>query len=75
MFMGLSGEEPFKQGLQEYLERYKYQNAEGVDLWEMLQKVCQIVLVFTSLIHQFLSVCTERTGFFRKRGHGLLFGK
>jgi hypothetical protein len=40
MFMGLSGEEPFKQGLQEYLERYKYQNAEGVDLWEMLQKVC-----------------------------------
>uniref|UniRef100_A0A914WDA4 Aminopeptidase n=1 Tax=Plectus sambesii TaxID=2011161 RepID=A0A914WDA4_9BILA len=38
MFMGLSGEEPFKLGLQEYLEHYKYQNAEGSDLWEILQK-------------------------------------
>ena len=42
MLMSLTGEERFRVGLQEYLNKYKYQNAEGVDLWNVMQNVGEI---------------------------------
>ncbi|MCI4350434.1 MAG: M1 family metallopeptidase [Thermoplasmata archaeon] len=35
------GTEPFRRGVTEYLTRYQYANASGVDLWDSLQNASQ----------------------------------
>jgi len=39
MIEGFIGEEKFREGINFYLNRYKYSNASGEDLWECLEKV------------------------------------
>lgn len=37
--MGLVGKENFKKSLREYLKIYAYSNADGEDLWTVIEKV------------------------------------
>ncbi|MBI3620220.1 M1 family metallopeptidase [Candidatus Roizmanbacteria bacterium] len=41
MLEGYLGSEKFKRGLQQYIVMFAYGNAEGKDLWEMLEAVSQ----------------------------------
>lgn len=38
--MGLAGADNFQRALREYLQIYAYNNAEGDDLWRIIQDVC-----------------------------------
>ena len=54
MLEGFLGEDVFRDGLREYVNKFQYGNAEGKDLWETVEKVSQkpITEVMSSFISQ-----------------------
>uniref|UniRef100_A0AAF5DI52 Uncharacterized protein n=1 Tax=Strongyloides stercoralis TaxID=6248 RepID=A0AAF5DI52_STRER len=42
MIKGISGDSAFQKALREYLETYSYKNAEGQDLWNIIQKHVEV---------------------------------
>lgn len=47
-------EEIFQTGVQIYLERFKYSNAETIDLWNAFTKASGQVIVFLNYLKFFL---------------------
>ena len=45
MLESVIGREALERGLKDYLDKYKYSNAETDDLWEALSKVSHHLLV------------------------------
>uniref|UniRef100_A0A914RG21 Peptidase M1 membrane alanine aminopeptidase domain-containing protein n=1 Tax=Parascaris equorum TaxID=6256 RepID=A0A914RG21_PAREQ len=50
MIMGLVGRENFKESLREYLKTYAYSNADGEDLWTVIEKHSSLKVANTSMV-------------------------
>ena len=55
MLRSLLGEQPFLNGMKEYLKRHLYSNVESYDLWEVLSTVSDSLNILKSLNTTFAS--------------------
>uniref|UniRef100_A0A9J2P9I1 Aminopeptidase n=1 Tax=Ascaris lumbricoides TaxID=6252 RepID=A0A9J2P9I1_ASCLU len=62
MIMGLVGKENFKKSLREYLKIYAYSNADGEDLWTVIEKHSSLTVANIS-IAEIAEAWTTRVGY------------